>query len=312
MKIAHISDLHIDAVNKLENYNRASDALEYISGLNADHIVITGDITQNADKESFELARKLFKKFNFLNSEKLSLVIGNHDIFGGVHLAEDIIQYPKQCILTDYNEKVQGFKRHYKECFSNIYQPSSENVYPYAKEFEDCVLIGINTISKYSIVKNPFASNGEVDKKQAERLEQILSSKAYKNKRKIILSHHHFAPKENPPQNLLWKRIENQTMKMRKKKKLLNLFVKYGVELVLHGHIHEIQLYKRKGIQFINAGGSVLNNKNEIYIVIIDTSNRKSIINIERRKFPSIPFLPLKTGNTARIVSDNNCEIYLN
>ena len=312
MKIAHISDLHIDAVNKPENYKRASEALENISGLNADHIIITGDITQNADKESFELARKLFNKFNLLNSEKLSLVIGNHDIFGGVHLAEDIIQYPKQCILTDYYKKVNDFNQYFKECFKNIYQPSNESIFPYAKELDDCLLIGINTISKYSLVKNPFASNGEVDKKQAEKLEQILSSKAFRNKRKIILSHHHFASRENPPQNLLWKRIENQTMKMRKKKKLLNLFVKYDIELVLHGHIHEIQLYKRKGIQFINAGGSVLNNKNEIYIVIIDTCNRKSIINIERRKFPSIPFLPLKTGNTARIVSDNNCEIYLN
>jgi 3',5'-cyclic AMP phosphodiesterase CpdA len=312
MKIIHISDLHIDAVNKPENYKRAAAALEYITGLKADHIVITGDITQNADKESFELARKLFKKFNLLNSKKLSLVIGNHDIFGGVHFAEDIIQYPKQCLQTDYKEKVRVFKQYFTECFEDIYQPAPENIYPYAKEFDDCILFGINTIAKYSIVKNPFASNGEVDKKQYEHLERILSLSSFKNKRKIILSHHHFAPKENTEQNLLWKRMENQTMKLRKKKKLVNLFAKFGVELVLHGHVHEVQQYERKGITFINSGGSVLNSKNEIFIVVIDTCHKQPIINIKSKKLPSAPLFLPNINITPKILSGYNNEIYLN
>jgi len=47
-------------------------------------------------------------------------------------------------------------------------------------------------------------------------------------------------------------------MKLKKKKKLFQLFNLYKVDLVLHGHIHESNEYFRKGIRFLNAGASVL------------------------------------------------------
>jgi len=46
-------------------------------------------------------------------------------------------------------------------------------------------------------------------------------------------------------------------MKLRRKKRLMKLFVKNNVELVLHGHSHEVKKYSRQGIKFINAGASV-------------------------------------------------------
>ncbi|MEJ2617090.1 MAG: hypothetical protein P8Z35_19210 [Ignavibacteriaceae bacterium] len=47
-------------------------------------------------------------------------------------------------------------------------------------------------------------------------------------------------------------------MKLKKKKKLFQLFNLYNVDLVLHGHVHESYEYFRKGIRFLNAGASVL------------------------------------------------------
>ena len=78
MKIAHISDLHLNTIYSYSLENKA------------DHLVITGDLTDNASEKDFEILRNLFRKNGLLNSERLSLVIGNHDIFGGLQSAEEI------------------------------------------------------------------------------------------------------------------------------------------------------------------------------------------------------------------------------
>jgi len=58
----------------------------------------------------------------------------------------------------------------------------------------------------------------------------------------------------------MWQKIEKQTMKLRKKKSLIKFFKSINSELVLHGHLHESAEYMRKGIKFLNAGGSVLDD----------------------------------------------------
>lgn len=43
----------------------------------------------------------------------------------------------------------------------------------------------------------------------------------------------------------------------KKKKRLYPLFQEYGIDLILHGHLHITQQYEKRGLKFINAGGSV-------------------------------------------------------
>ena len=62
MKIFHISDLHLDRNYKKSNFDKTYNMLEEITGEGFDHLIITGDITENADSSSFELARNLLKK----------------------------------------------------------------------------------------------------------------------------------------------------------------------------------------------------------------------------------------------------------
>ncbi|MHB1688154.1 MAG: metallophosphoesterase family protein, partial [Ignavibacteriaceae bacterium] len=57
MKIAHISDLHFTTFFKKSNYGSIQYLLEYALNHNADHIVITGDLTDNADKNDFLILR---------------------------------------------------------------------------------------------------------------------------------------------------------------------------------------------------------------------------------------------------------------
>jgi 3',5'-cyclic-AMP phosphodiesterase len=283
MKLVHISDLHIDAINKKENFLRTRKVLEYIRETGYDHLLITGDITENGDTDSFELTRKTLKHYGMLDDSKTSVVIGNHDIYGGVHLAEDVVNYPKKCKKTDFGNKVNEFEYYFRETFNNTYQPLKNNPFPYVKEFDNLVIVGLNSIEKYSVLSNPFASNGAVKEKQFTELEKILCSKMYRDKKKIVMIHHHFCRDtfENEKSGAsFWNRIERRTMKLSGKKALMKIFNKYKVELILHGHLHESRKYYRKGLLFLNGGGTVLNDeRNLLKINYINIEN--SIISTE-------------------------------
>ncbi len=188
-------------------------------------------------------------------------MIGNHDIFGGVHHPEDIFTFPKKCKQTKYKTRVQTFCEHFREAFDRCLFDSETSMFPYGKVVGDIVLVGMNSIAEYSKLGNPFGSNGEISKNEFAGVERILKSPILKGKRKIVLIHHHFSKHEAPDAgglSSLWNSIEGQTMKLRGKRKLLELFGTDGVELLLHGHVHENREYVRKGIRCVNGGGSVL------------------------------------------------------
>jgi len=295
MKIIHISDLHLDAVYKQENYKRTLQLFEYIADIGFDHIVITGDITENAEKSAYTLARRIFRRFGLLKAGKLSIIIGNHDIFGGVHLAEDILNFPKKCKTLDYYGKVKEYTAAFSETYESTYMPSEFNSYPFLKELDDVILIGFNSIAKYSVFRNPFASNGRISDTQMNAFEKMIYGRS-SSKKIIVMTHHHFrrAPlSEETTSNAVWRKVELQTMKLRDKKSLLKTFKNNNVSLILHGHIHESNEYVRKGIRIMNAGGSILNNEKNMNVNIIEISGntiKTSIDTIDTNTpLPDIP-----------------------
>jgi 3',5'-cyclic AMP phosphodiesterase CpdA len=279
MRIAHLSDIHLCATFKKANIGKTKKLIKLALEKGADHFVFTGDISDNSDEKDFLIFRKILESFDLLHREKTTLVIGNHDIFGGVQTAQDILNFPAKCLSTNYDKKVNEFVGYFNELFENCFFPVTNKPFPYAKIIGDVVYIGLNTSDYYSRIKNSFASNGKVHKEQFEGIKKILEMEKFKSKKKIILSHHHFYKnsEEATSSNLMWTKIESYTLKLRGKKKLLKLFKKNNVELVLHGHSHEMREYERKGIKFLNAGGSVDNsNSNKSSIVLIDIGEKIS------------------------------------
>jgi 3',5'-cyclic-AMP phosphodiesterase len=265
MRIAHLSDLHLCSRFKRENISKTSKLIRYALNNGAEHFVVTGDISDNANSTDFNAFRNILKKFGLFSSDKTTIVVGNHDIFGGPQAAADLIKFPRKCINTDYNRKVYNFVNHFKELFENTYRQTDEVFFPFVKVLDKVVLIGLNTIDFYSRLKNPFASNGHVSKIQRKHFSQLLFNSDFKDKVKVVLAHHHFYKSNESAQSSeesLWGRIENYTMKLRGKKKLIKLFLENNIKLVMHGHSHEMREYERDEITFLNAGGSVDNNTN--------------------------------------------------
>ena len=298
MKIAHISDLHFTTFFRKNNLDKIKHLLNYAIKFKFDHLVLSGDLTHNADQADFEILRNLFKEYSLLDSEKLSVVIGNHDIFGGPQTAEDIFLFPEKCRLVDYDKKVFEFGDYFSEAFQYCSDTKGGQYFPYVKKINDILIIGLNSIEKYSKLNNPFASNGKIYKDDYNFLANILNKYYIDFTKKLIIVHHHFNKikvDKSKSGSSFWQNIEKQTMKLKKKKKLFQLFKMFNVDLVLHGHIHETGEYFRKGIRFLNAGSSVMgNNENELKINFINLNN--SDINIETHKI---------ILNTSTIVYDN-------
>ncbi len=294
MKIAHISDLHLDIHHKRNSISDTVKVLEFISDNKFDHVIITGDITDLSESSSFLMARNIFKKFGLLNSEKLTLTIGNHDIFGGVHFAEDVIEFPARCKNTNYIGKIKEFAECFHECFDKT-QTVNNNTFPFIKEFDEFIIAGLNSIAGYSVLKNPFASNGRISSAQLSYLIELILGIGKISKRKIALTHHHFGKTDSNETGktgtpgTIWQSIERQTMKLKRKKKILRVFSKIGIELVLHGHLHEISEYSRNRIKFINTGGSILANDIRHYSVCSLEISSSGITN----QFLKIPRLPV-------------------
>lgn len=280
MTIAHISDLHLSPEHRRKNIRATKRLLEYIGKLGVDQLVITGDIVANAARQDFQLARALLKSSGWLDSGALSVVIGNHDVFGGVHHAEDILTFPKHCKQTDYKGKVAAFHEYFHEAFDKCLHGSPSSPFPYGKVIGDVVLVGMNSVAEYSRLGNPIGSNGEVSKGERKKTAKILASDLLVRKRKIILIHHHFHKRpgeEGGAMHSVWNAIENQTMKLRGKSRLLRLFGESRVDMVLHGHVHENHEYFRKDIRFLNGGGSILGNSGQEARCNLITMSDKSI-----------------------------------
>ena len=133
MLIAHISDLHLNSFYNDSIFKRIHYLLKYISAKKVDHLIITGDITDNASDKDLEIFRRMLNRFGFLNGEKVSLVIGNHDIFGGVQKAEDIFAFPEKCSTVNYKKRINNFISYFPEAFENCYYLSPKDFFPYAK-----------------------------------------------------------------------------------------------------------------------------------------------------------------------------------
>jgi 3',5'-cyclic-AMP phosphodiesterase len=287
MIIGHISDLHLNTFFSKNNLNKIYLLFDFLSALPLDHLVITGDLTDNAGKDDFLILRKLFQDYNILNSERLSITVGNHDIFGGVQTADDIFNFPDKCRRTDYQKNVREFYDYFPETFQSCCYINEKNIFPYGKIIDNVLFIGANSVAEYSNLNNPFASNGLISIPQFNEIVHILDQFGNQVEHRIILMHHHFNKiklDKNKKESAIYQRIEKQTMKLKKKKRLYTLFNKYDVSMVLHGHYHESIEYTRKGIRFLNSSAGFKSvNEDGFSFHVLDTNDKQ--INVKKYDF---------------------------
>lgn len=255
-KIAHISDLHICYKDENGNGKKLVELLNDIEKRKCDHLVITGDLVENPDIKDFYYVKEILSHFDFTDSTKLSIVPGNHDIFGGAKKGiEEGLFFSNVCKNVNYNENVDKFIEVFKDSFNE------EMSFPYLKIFDGIAIVGINSIDHWSADKNPEGSNGRIDKNEIKKLKKIFTSEEVKGKYILVLMHHHLYKEElleELPKHSLWLKVISYKMKLHKRKKILKLFKKYNVNLVLHGHTHISDVYNINEVPVVNSSASAI------------------------------------------------------
>ncbi len=253
-KIAHISDSHVSFKDEDGRGKKLVELLTDIKQRNCDHVIFTGDIVENPDAGDFLYVREILSHFDLLDSSRLSLIPGNHDIFGGAKRGIEFFRFVKDCSDMDYDRNVDLFIDTFTETFP------SNNSFPYLKILDNAAIIGVNSIDRWSLDDNPEGSNGKISGEDFRKLNKILSSGEIKDKFKIVLIHNHFNKPEfieEYPAHSLWLKSINRKMKLTGKKKLIKLFKKHKVNLVLHGHTHINDIYNIKKISFLNSSACI-------------------------------------------------------
>jgi 3',5'-cyclic AMP phosphodiesterase CpdA len=264
LKLAHLSDPHInlkyhpDHLSRLELVLR--DAIEHRG---ADHVVISGDITSNADQRDLLAVRELFQRLDIFDASKLTLVVGNHDIFGGPHLADEVLSFPKRCQKCSYDEKLAFFQQVFKPLFAGCYM--EDEPYPFIKKVKGVALVGLNSVARHSQYRNPVGSNGEIDEQQYKVLTKMLSLPMVRSaKQRVAVLHHHLFRRKDEKHlhsystpSGLFSLIEQETLKLRKKRRVIAALKKGDVQTVLHGHVHFTGDYPRKSLRCYNGAGAI-------------------------------------------------------
>lgn len=304
MRMIHVSDLHLNLMDHDSNTEKIVRFFEHIAAMHPEHLIITGDISENGEEEELLAFRDILEHIGYYHSEKTTVVIGNHDIFGGVHRAEDILTFPERCVNTDYYSKVLKFHSLFGELYENCMYPIEGSVYPFVKLVKHVAIAGVNSIAEYSKVKNIFASRGKINDAQYEGLYEALLYAMDEADMTLVAIHHHFnkiVPEGDQWIKSIWSRIEKQTMNLKKKKRLIQMFNIFGVKAVLHGHYHVMDTYERSGIQYVNSGASFKNSaENTVYYHALEIGRKLLVANLEE-----FSHSPRKYKKIAQLLASN-------
>ena len=156
-RILQISDLHFGP----PYVHDVGEALVRIApSLDADALVISGDLTQRAKRQQFIAARDFL---NRLPDVPRLVIPGNHDV-----------------PLYRVAERMLDPHKHYREIISDELNP--------VLEIPGAILVGIDSTAPRSAI-----SNGRIHDWQLDACEQVLRD-VPPDVAKIVVAHHHFAP----------------------------------------------------------------------------------------------------------------------
>jgi predicted phosphodiesterase len=252
MKIAHISDIHIDNAVFPDRMVQFEALLVNIFEIGYDHVIITGDLTDVADEDDMWQIRNMFERNGLLDWKKMTLIPGNHDLFGKFEFN------PERVVNNAVNASGINSLRKLKvfcEIFRDVMTPENyANYYfPFVKIFDEekIAIVAFNSVFEFSLANNPIGSRGYIREQEMEAMLEADILDMLKDKFVIAITHHGYnviTPKTPYEQAYVW------TMELINRDAYVGALEKMNAKLALHGHVHKTEVYDVNNIRFMNAG----------------------------------------------------------
>jgi 3',5'-cyclic AMP phosphodiesterase CpdA len=235
MKIAHLSDLHLLALegvparrflNKratgwvnLRLKRGSVHRRAYVEAIareiaqrDFDHVVITGDLTNLALESEFQLARDWLERDLGLPPDRVTIVPGNHDVYTrGAMRSRRFEHYFAPWLGSDLPElavDVGGVR------------------FPVVKLRGPAAVVALSS----AVPRLPLVAAGELGEAQVRSLARILDHPEVLRRTAVLALHH---PPAHP-----WSRLKGHLEGLRDAEALLSVLDRLSHGIVLHGHLH--------------------------------------------------------------------------
>lgn len=172
-----------------------------------DMVIFSGDATTLGVEEEFQNAAEILKVGQDGTPDAIA-VPGNHDYY------------------TTHSVKSGLFEKHFAPWQQG--ERLDSDIYPFARVVGNLFIVAVN-----SCQWNRWAwdSTGRVGVDQLVRLERLLASDAAQQRIRLLVTHYPLALADGKP--------ERRHRRLRDLNDLLQVALKYGVQLWLHGHRHQ-------------------------------------------------------------------------
>jgi len=255
IKIAHLSDLHFSGRQDRRQLDDFKRMLDHFNTEGFDHLVISGDLSNNADPADWCVVREKLEDHGWYHWEKTTIIVGNHDL---INLEEEMRFYnalnPLQSVRKKaFERKLAEFCLFFQELITGEGQGGA--AFPFLKIINyPCVkiaFVALNSVYPWYPADNPLGSRGVITSGQLRALghESVLAS--LKGSFVIGLCHH--AYRVYGTDSLLDQAFD-WTMELKNREEFLALMQNLGARVVLHGHFHRFQFYTIQGVSFVNGG----------------------------------------------------------
>jgi 3',5'-cyclic AMP phosphodiesterase CpdA len=247
VNVLHLSDLHFSQVQQADVwYGQLAEDLKELECDRLDVLVLSGDLTQRADRNEFEAARRFLLRLSTdarLSPGQVVVVPGNHDVSWplskdaySLHRREDYAGALEEGKYIAHGPTVveardeAAYKRRF-EPFAELYAQIKGAPYPldyegqidvqdFAKE--NLLFVGFNSAWE---TDHYFRSRASIHPEALSRvLDRIRRSPAWAGRLKIAVWHH---PLTSPGED----RIKDHGF--------LQQLAKAGFRVILHGHVHK-------------------------------------------------------------------------
>lgn len=168
----------------------------------ADHVVVTGDLTQLALPEEFDAARRCLEAIGPF--QNVFVVPGNHDAL----------------VPAGWEER---FSRWADYMAPDRSEPPDQRAFPTLRVRGPIALIGLSTAHP----TRPFSAAGSIGASQLKRCSALLAEAAQRSLYRILLIHH--APIAG---------MVSAHKRLTDAEDFARLIQQHGTELILHGHTH--------------------------------------------------------------------------
>lgn len=243
-----LSDLHLsDKNNGFRDGTISQTLADHISQciakaernpLKIGGLLISGDITFQAEEEGFDLARQFLKNLNNglstpVSSENIVLCPGNHDF------TRESTNLPAGKD-PDYIYNNPGNFSAYSEFYKSIYNIDPNKYFAQGRKLllSSGQLLEIVALNSLILQQYPnFAGHGYISNEQLDFVAKQMGWDNSENQTsiRIVMMHHHYLP------TCYTEAVEatRASSTVYDADRLMNWLVKYNVKLLLHGHKHK-------------------------------------------------------------------------